>query len=104
MPPISLDERRRKLLQNERETVEARVADLRRQSLALHGLTEAVDSDLAASERLLRQLEEVLGSAPQLPLEWLHEELRGERLREVAVEVLRQRRGFGAVVHYREWM
>jgi hypothetical protein len=30
-------------------------------------------------------------------------ELRGRRLREVAVQILRQRRAPGEVVHYRDW-
>ena len=45
----------------------------------------------------------ILGLAPQLPLEVGHEELRGQRLREVAVAVLEERRGPGVVVHYTEW-
>lgn len=87
----------------ERESVAARVADLRRQSQSLHALVDQIDDDLAAAERVLRQMDEMLGLAPQLAIDDLGEELRGQRLREVAVEVLRLRRGVGAVIHYMEW-
>jgi hypothetical protein len=83
--------------------VAARVADLRRQSESLHAVVEQVDGDLASAERLLQRMDEVLGLAPQLAIEDLGEELRGQRLREVAVEVLRLRRGVGVVIHYTEW-
>lgn len=87
----------------ERETVAARVADLRRQSESLHAVLDQVTGDLASAQRLLRRMEEMLGLAPQLAIDDLREELRGQRLREVAVEVLRQRRGVGVVIHYTEW-
>lgn len=87
----------------ERETVALRVADLRRQSQSIHAVVEQVDRDLASAERLLRRMDEVLGLAPQLAIEDLGGALRGQRLREVAVEVLRQRRGVGTVIHYTEW-
>jgi hypothetical protein len=45
----------------------------------------------------------MLGLAPQLSLESFHGELRGKKLQEIAIEVLRQRRGTEAVVHYKEW-
>jgi hypothetical protein len=48
-------------------------------------------------------MDEMLGLAPQLSLDALHGELRGQRLRETAVELLRQKKGVGSVVHYREW-
>jgi hypothetical protein len=77
----------------EREAVTLRVADPRLQSESIHAVAELVDRDLASAERLPRQMDEVLGLAPQLAIENLGGEIRGQRLREVAVEVLRQRRG-----------
>jgi hypothetical protein len=41
--------------------------------------------------------------APQLSLDAHSGELRGRRLREIAVQILRQRRPPREVVHYREW-
>ena len=52
---------------------------------------------------MLRNIDEMLGLAPQLTMDALTGDLRGRKLQEVAVELLRQRRGVGAVVHYREW-
>jgi hypothetical protein len=51
----------------------------------------------------IRAIEEVAGLAPQLALSEISEELRGERLREVALEVLRRLTASGDPVHYRIW-
>lgn len=87
----------------EHPLVAQRVADLRDQSQRLHALIERVDGELEEAMRMLRSVEEMLGLAPQLSLDAYSGELRGQRLRDIAVQVLRQRRGPGAVVHYREW-
>jgi len=58
-----------------------------------------VESD----ERLLRSLAEVLGISPQATIEDLGGALRGQRLREVAVEVLKKHHQPGDAVHYRDW-
>lgn len=88
---------------SEREVVAARLTALREQSRRLHGLTDSVDRGVEQTARLLRTMDEMLGRAPQLSLESMHEELRGKKLQEIAVELLRQRRGAHAVVHYRDW-
>lgn len=100
---LDLSEQARAVIAAEREAVTLRVADLRRQSESIHAVAEQIDRDLASAERLLRRMDEVLGLAPQLAIEDLGGELRGHRLREVAVEVLRQTRGVGVVIHYTEW-
>jgi hypothetical protein len=100
---VELSGQTRKVVAAEREAVVARVRDLRRQAELLHAVVDQVDSDLANAEVLLRRMDEVLGNAPQLPFDVLHEELRGARLREVAVDLLRAKRSAGAVIHYREW-
>jgi hypothetical protein len=102
--PLDLSEAARGVIAQERQAVAARVADLRRQFELLQGMVSQVGEDLAGAERLLRRMEEMLGVAPQLALEDLSEALRGQRLREVAVQVLRHRRGVGAVIHYSEWL
>ena len=51
---------------------------------------------------MLRRMDEMLGLAPQLSLE-AHGELRGQKLQEIAVELLRQEEGAGVAVHYRDW-
>jgi hypothetical protein len=101
--PLDLSEGAREVIAAERETVVLRVEELRRQSQSLHAVVEQVDDDLASAERLLRRMDEVLGLAPQLAIEDIGGELRGQRLREVAVAVLRQERGVGVEIHYTDW-
>lgn len=103
MSVVSLSEGTRQVVEGEREAVATRLADLRRQSEQLHALVDQVDAELEGAAALLRGMDEMLGRAPQLGLESLNEQLRGERLRQVAVELLRMRRGAGVVIHYREW-
>ena len=100
----NLSEEATAIVKRERATVAARVADLRRQSEAFHRLVDEIDADLSKQDRTLRRMDEMLGLAPQLPLDLQHEELRGQRLREIAVEVLRQRVGPTAEIHYLDWL
>jgi len=99
----NLSEHVREAVERERELVAQRLAELRDQAARLHVLVEQVDAEVADNARLLRQMDEMLGLAPQLSLEALQGELRGQRLREIAVELLRQKKGIGVTVHYREW-
>lgn len=103
MAVTHLSEHVQQAVEEEREVVAARLEALRAQSARLHELGERVDADVEETTRMLRGMDEMLGRAPQLSLDALHGELRGKRLREIAVELLRQKRGDGAVVHYREW-
>ena len=100
---IELSQRAQSVVAEERAAVAERIDELRRQSNALHALVVEADAELAGAERLLRQMDEVLGLEPQLPLDVLSEELRGRRLREVAVQILRSSRDVGVVIHYTEW-
>lgn len=90
-------------VRREHAVVAQRVADLRAQSQRLHELVERVDGELDEATRMLRAIDEMLGLAPQLSLDAYSGELRGRRLREIAVQLLRQRRGVGAEIHYRDW-
>jgi hypothetical protein len=92
------------VVERERDAVLGRLADLRRQSETLHRLVDQVDNDLQSTEGLLRRIDEMLGLTPQLALESVQEEVRGQRLRDIAVEVLRARKGFGVVIHYTDWL
>jgi hypothetical protein len=56
-------------------------------------VAEVVDRDVDETARLLRHMDEILGLAPQLSLESLDGEVRGQNLREIAVELLRQMKG-----------
>ena len=69
----------------------------------LRDLAEQAADQVADDERLLRSLAEVLGISPQATIDDLGGALRGQRLREVAVEILKQHVQPGDDVHYREW-
>jgi hypothetical protein len=103
MPTVSLSEHVRDTVEREREVVAARLAALQEQSRRLHELADAVDVDIDETARLLRSIDEMLGLAPQLSIDSMHRELRGRKLQEIAVELLRQKRAPGTVIHYREW-
>jgi hypothetical protein len=97
-----LSEHVRQAVEQERELVAARLQALRGQSERLHELVEKVDADIAETGRLLRRMDEMLGIAPQLSLD-AQGELRGGKLQEIAIELLRQKKGAGVAVHYRDW-
>ncbi len=103
MPAVSLSDHVRSAVGAEREAVAARLEALRAQAERLHVVAEVVDRDVDETARLLRHMDEILGLAPQLSLESLDGEVRGQKLREIAVELLRQKKGRGAVIHYRDW-
>jgi hypothetical protein len=63
----------------------------------------ALQERLMEDEHLLDELDGVLGTAAQLRIESLDARLHGRRLEEVAIEVLRDTRGTGVEVHYRDW-
>ena len=79
------------------------LADLRAQSERLRAILSELDDQVAVNTRLLRQIDEMAGLSPQLSIDAMHEELRGRRLQEIAVELLRREKGHGVAVHYREW-
>jgi hypothetical protein len=104
-PPVSivtLSEHVQEAVAQERELVAMRHEALRAQAARLHQLVQQVDADVEETARMLRRMDEMLGIAPQLSLD-AQGELRGQKLQEIAVELLRQRKGPGVAVHYREW-
>lgn len=91
------------VLEKERVSLSERIEELDRR-VELHRMVfERLVEQLANETRLLREIEELQDRRPQLRLERLDRELKGRRLQEVAVDVLRRRAGADAVVHYREW-
>ena len=91
------------LLRRERGTLLDGVADLSRRAALHRQLLEQLEVELATQTRLLREIEELIDLRPQLRLERLDRQLRGRRLQEVAVAVLRRRVSDQRPVHYREW-
>jgi hypothetical protein len=83
------------------DVIAERLNEARERLIALTELAAMVEDQIAADERVLVQLEGLLGRAAQMPFESLDPRLRGERLREVALQILGQRDG--GPVHYREW-
>jgi len=69
----------------------------------LRQLAEQAAEQVESDDRLLRCLAEVLGISPQTTIEDLGGALRGQRLREVAIEVLRKHHQPGDAIHYRDW-
>jgi hypothetical protein len=100
---IHLSDHVREAVESERAAVAARLESLEAQGERMHALVEELDREIGLNARLLRQMDEMLGLAPQLSLEALNGELRGQRLREIAVELLREKKRPGEEVHYREW-
>jgi hypothetical protein len=80
-----------------------RVRAARERADQLRALAEHSEAQATRDERLLAELESALGLADQLRLEDLDSRLGGQRLEEIAVELLRAERQFGEAIHYREW-
>jgi hypothetical protein len=87
----------------ERDLLATRLVEA--QERAEHFETLAAEAREEAKSRAdsIRAIEEVTGLAPQLAMCEISEELRGERLREVALEVLQRLSASGDPVHYRIW-
>lgn len=88
----------------ERETLIARYDDSRRRHEAL--LQQAEEAAIEADRylRTIRELGELLGIEDQLSIVTLTEELRGERLRQVAADIVFSHFKPGETFHYKEWL
>ena len=91
------------LLQRERGGLLEGIDDLTRRAALHRLLLDQLELELAAQTRLLSEIEELMDVRPQLRLERLDRQLRGRRLQEVAIEILRSRAADRRPVHYREW-
>lgn len=90
-------------LAGEYRALRARVEQSRERAGRLRELTEQAEAQVAGEEKLLRDLGGVLGLSAQTSLDELDGRLRGQRLREVAVQVLRDQPDSGEPIHYRAW-
>lgn len=80
-----------------------RVAQHRARADVLRRLAEQAESQAASDERLLNDLAGTLGIACQMRIEQLDRQLRGQRLQEIAVQLLRGRVEPGQTIHYKLW-
>lgn len=89
--------------EREAERLAGEVRRLREQWRERMAEAEALATEAARAEGQLRELEELLGRAPQMPLDLQDAELRGQRLSRYAIELLAKERSIGTPIHYRDW-
>lgn len=81
----------------------AQVAERRERATHLRALADHAEAQADRDERVLNEIGSVLGLSSQMCLEDVDPRLRGPRLEEIAIELLR-RAGTGAEgIHYRDW-
>lgn len=90
-------------LRREYEEMLVRLDRGRERAQRLRDLAEQATDQVVADERLVRSLAEILGVSPQATIHDLGGALRGQRLREVAVDVLKKHARPGDAMHYRDW-
>jgi hypothetical protein len=92
-----------KAAEAERDLLAARLIEAQERVDHFETLAAEAREEARALGDSIRAIEEVAGLAPQLAMCEISEELRGERLREVALEVLQRLAASGDPVHYRIW-
>lgn len=90
-------------LRNEYARLLARVTQQLEQADRLRALADQLEDSTARDEHLLEELAAALGMSAQLRIEELSLRLRGQRLREVALDVLQTYWSPNREIHYREW-
>jgi hypothetical protein len=101
--PIELSPEFKEMAEAEREALLARYEECKARSEHHAELAEAARREAERYARTIRELGEILEVEDQLSLVHLSDQLRGERLRDVAAEVLWRHHSVGEVVHYKEW-
>jgi hypothetical protein len=89
--------------EQEAERLRAEARRLRDQANELIGRANAKIRQAVGYEGELRELDELLGRAPQLRIDLIDDELRGQRRTAVAPELLVTRQPVGRPIHYRDW-
>ena len=87
----------------ERKRLIGRLEQEREQLLRLRVVVDGLADRVAHDERMLHDIEEALGTDPQLRLDQSDLRLRGRRLEEVAIELLSERTQGTEPIHYTEW-
>lgn len=81
----------------------ANVAEQRDRAERLQNLADDARAQAEAQEAALQDLAELVGIDPQLRLEQLDARLGGQRLEEIAIQVLSDSRPEGEPIHYKQW-
>jgi hypothetical protein len=87
----------------ERDRLVARYEECVARREQLSGVADEAAREAEGLARTIRELGELLGIEDQLSITDLHDDLRGQRLREVAAKVIWQHFRAGDVVHYKQW-
>jgi len=90
-------------IEDEYTSLLAQVVEQRERADRLRTLADRLEENAARDEHLLGEFAALLGRDAQLRLEDFDYRLRGQRLREVAVEILRREVGPGQPIHYKQW-
>lgn len=92
-----------KALEEQYDELSQRLVEHRDRAELLKRLADQAAAQADTDERLLDELAGTLGIACQLRIEQLDRRLRGQRLQEIAVDILAARLEPGETVHYRQW-
>lgn len=91
------------MVREEHSALVGRITDRRARIEQLRAVLEVLEHQETRDEEQLREIEGLLGISAQLRIEDLNRRLRGQRLQDVAVEILGREVGPDRPVHYREW-
>jgi hypothetical protein len=101
--PITLSAEFRATAAAEREKLIVRYEECRARSEEHAGFAAEAAREAERYAKTVRELGELLDIEDQLSIVGLSDQLRGERLREIAADVLWRHHGAGDVVHYKQW-
>jgi hypothetical protein len=103
MKPIHLSETFRASATAERVVLLERFDESRARSEHHAALAQEAAREAERYAQTIRELGELLGIEDQLSIVDLSDEIRGQRLRDVAAEVLWRHHSAGDVIHYKQW-
>lgn len=90
-------------LADEFSRLAAQVAEQRERAVRLRALAEHAEAQAERDERMLAEIGAAVGLSAQTRIEDIDPRLRGRRLEEIAVGLLRHSRESAEPIHYREW-
>jgi hypothetical protein len=103
-PPVTISREFAASAAAERDALLARYQECRVRSERHAVLADDAAREAERYARTIRELGEILGLEDQLSIVNLSDDLRGERLREIASEVIWRHFRAGDVVHYKQWL